>query len=134
MSSIEKEKLTNEQSVQVIKEMLELSQSRLKSDGILFLVWGWSSSVGYFFLYYLPGKVATGYWIDKGIHILKIVLPLMAILFTANYLYQQNKRVSTYIGISVRYVWLTVIGSMVAINLIQFNVLNECKEIQSYYI
>ena len=125
MDSKAEVKLTNEQSVQVIKEMLELSQTRLKSDGILFLVWGWSSAISYFFLYYLPGRIAIGYWLAKGIHVLKILLPLIVILYTIYYLYQQNKRVSTYIGISVRYVWITVIASMVAINLIQFNVLGR---------
>lgn len=125
MNSNAQDKLTNEQSVQVIKAMLELSQTRLKSDGILFLVWGWSSTLSYFFLYYLPARMATGYWLTKGINILKIALPVLAILFTAYYLYKQNKRVSTYIGTSIRYVWATVIGSMVAINLIQFNILGE---------
>lgn len=125
MEQVEQDKFTEEQSLNVINEMLKFSKRRLRSDGILFLVWGWMSVISYYFLYYLPGTIAIGYWIAKAINFLKILLPILAILFTIYYLYQQSRRVSTYIGISIRYVWITVITSMALVNLIQFNVLGE---------
>jgi len=38
---------------------------------------------------------------------------------------KQRKKVQTYIGISLRYVWISLFVCMVLVNLIQFNVLQD---------
>ena len=41
------ETITEEQSFKVIREMIQLSQKKIKTDGILLLIWGYAMSVSY---------------------------------------------------------------------------------------
>ncbi len=68
-----------EQSIRVIRKMISVSQHRLKSDGILFIIWGWLFFVGYLFEYLSPKFVMT-YRTDQIINIAGLVLAVM-ILF-----------------------------------------------------
>jgi drug/metabolite transporter (DMT)-like permease len=56
---------------------------------------------------------------------LGIILGAAAALFTIYYLIKQRKKVQTYIGISLRYVWTSLFLSTVLVNLIQMNVLHS---------
>jgi hypothetical protein len=47
---------------------------------------------------------------------------MFALAFTAYYIWSQRKKVQTYIGISLRYVWISMFVCFALINLIQFNV------------
>jgi len=114
--------IDEQQSLQVIKEMIQVSQKRLRNDGILFIVWGWISFIGYFFLNYLTSVCITTYQIMEIVRALRILLPLLGLAYTMYYLLQQRKKVQTYIGISIRYVWFSLFVSMVMINHILFNV------------
>lgn len=109
------------QSIQVIREMIQVSHKKIRHDGILFIVWGW---IGFF-------TYMSEFLISTNIHTLPmkqfvkyagIILAIGGFVFTAFYLYRQRKRVTTYIGISLRYVWISLVVCMVLINLIQFNV------------
>ncbi len=113
------------QSLQVIKEMIQVSQSKLKNDGILFIIWGWISFTTYFFCNYLPSILVTTNQIMQIVRFFRVALPIFGIAFTLYYIFKQRKKVTTYIGISLRYVWGSLFFSMVLINLIQFNVLQE---------
>lgn len=53
------------------------------------------------------------------------VLPLLALAFTIYYIINERKKVTTYIGASLRYVWISLFGCMVLTNLILFNVTHE---------
>ena len=112
------------QSLQVIREMIQVSQKKLRSDGILLLVWGYAASLPSLIKYlkeilFLPNRV---------MFLLKFVdpvLPLLALAFTIYYIYNERKKVTTYIGASLRYVWISLFGCMVLTNLILMNVTHE---------
>ena len=112
------------QSLQVIREMIRVSQNKLKDDGIVLIVWGYAMSLMHL------GKYITEVWFlpNRIIHLLKFVdpvLPLLALTFTIYYIIRERKKVTTYIGISLRYVWVAWFISIVFTNLILFNVLKK---------
>ncbi|MBN2481792.1 MAG: hypothetical protein JXB19_08635 [Bacteroidales bacterium] len=113
-----------EQSIQVIREMISVSQKRLKNDGILFIIWGWLFFAGYLFDY-LSSKIVMTYQIRKFANTAGIVLAIAAMLYTGYYIYIQKRKVFTYIGVSLRYVWISLFFSLVLVNLIQANVVHE---------
>jgi hypothetical protein len=112
------------QSIQIIREMIQVSQKKLKNDGILFIVWGWIMFTNYLIMF-LVRKIVLTYTVSKLLNYIPSVLLLSALVFTIYYIYTQRKKVKTYIGVSLRYVWVSVFVSMVLINLIQFNVLHK---------
>ena len=116
--------LDETQSLLVIKEMIQVSKNKLKRDGILFIVWGWllfyKSILGY-----VERKFVLSFEIQKIMNYLGFVLLIASIGFTSYYLLKQRKKVRTYIGISLRYVWISLFVCMVLVNLIQFNVLHS---------
>lgn len=116
--------LNETQSLLVIKEMIKVSRNKLKQDGILFIVWGWAlfyvSLSGY-----IERSFALTFEIKKLLNLLGIAFPLISVAFTVYYLLKQRKKVQTYIGISLRYVWISLFVCMVLVNLVQFNVLQN---------
>lgn len=112
------------QSLKVIREMIQVSQKKLRNDGILLIVWGYAASlpalINYFKeILFLPNRV---------MFLLKFVdpvLPLLALAFTIYYIINERKKVTTYIGASLRYVWISLFGCMVLTNLILYNVTHE---------
>ncbi|MBS2096676.1 hypothetical protein [Carboxylicivirga linearis] len=117
--------LNEEQSLLVIRQMIEVSQQKLKNDGILFILWGWIAVINYFVLNYLVDIYTPTYHLMKVVHALRLILPLGGIAYTIYYMYQSRKKVKTFISISLRYVWIGLLACMVLINLIQFNVLHQ---------
>ena len=114
--------IDEKQSLQVIREMIQVSQKKLRNDGILFILWGWISFISYFFLSYLTSVCITTHQIMQIVRPLRVILPLLGFAYTLYYILNQRKKVQTYIGISIRYVWFSLFISMVLINLILFNV------------
>ncbi|MGD2035299.1 MAG: hypothetical protein PVF73_09605 [Bacteroidales bacterium] len=116
--------LNETQSLLVIKEMILVSKNKLKQDGILFIVWGWVlffvSTSGY-----IERGLALTFGIKKVLNVVGVALPLIALIFSVYYLIKESKKVQTYIGISLRYVWISLFVCMVLVNLIQFNVLHS---------
>lgn len=116
--------LNETQSLLVIREMIQVSKNKLKQDGILFIVWGWVlffvSTTGY-----IERGLALTFGIKKVLNVLGVALPLIALIFSVYYLIKESKKVQTYIGISLRYVWISLFVCMVLVNLIQFNVLHS---------
>jgi hypothetical protein len=113
-----------QKSIQVIREMLKVSQKRLKNDGILFIVWGWIM----FYVYlagFIESKSVMTFMLKKTLAYSGYMLGIAGILFTLVYIIRQHKKVQTYIGISLRYVWTSMVLCLVLINLIQFNVLHK---------
>ncbi len=112
------------QSFQVIKEMIQVSQKKLKNDGILFVLWGWvmfyTNIEGF-----LKREIILTFQISRILDYSVVVLTLFAIGFTVYYILKQRKKVQTYIGISLRYIWISMFVSLVLINLIQFNVIHK---------
>lgn len=116
--------MSEEQSFHLIRQMIDLSKKKMKNDGILFILWGWVGFINYFVCGYLSAVVPFPYKLQYLSNILSIVLLISGFAYTVYYLFQQSKKYQSYISISVRYVWITLLGSMVLINLIQFNVLH----------
>jgi hypothetical protein len=112
------------QSLKVIREMIELSKKKIRNDGILLIVWGYAASLPALINYlkeilFLPNRL---------MFLLKFVdpvLPLLALFFTIYYILTQGKKVTTYIGASLRQVWISLFGCMVLTNLILYNVTHE---------
>lgn len=112
-----------QQSLQVIKEMVQVSRKKLKNDGILFILWGWIGFISYF-LEYLTQTVPHTYQFSIFKSYTTVILPIAGIILTVIYLIRKSRKVSTYIGIALRYVWIAMFVGMVLINLIQANVLH----------
>jgi hypothetical protein len=112
------------QSIQVIREMIHISQKKLKNDGILFVLWGWImfyvNIVGF-----IERKVVLTFQIQRTLDFAGIVLGILTLGFSIYYIIKQLKKVQTYIGISLRYIWISLFVCLVLINLIQFNVLHK---------
>jgi len=121
---ISSEPFDENQSIEVIREMIRVSQRKLRSDGILFILWGWVSFTNYFFLNYLTSILLPPAQLIKTVHALRIILPAAAFVYTLYYVLQQGKKVQTYIGISLRYVWVSLFFCLVLVNVIQFKVLH----------
>ena len=112
------------QSLTVIKEMIAVSRIKLRQDGILFIVWGW---VLFYvsFSGFINRSIVLTYQMNRIISRLGIILGAAAALFTIYYLIKQRTKVQTYIGVSLRYVWISFFLSTVLVNLIQMNVLHS---------
>lgn len=119
------EYLDETQSLNVIREMIQVSRNKLKNDGILFIVWGWIFFINYLFLNYLPNRILLSLKTMDLVHGLRVILPVSGLIFTLYYILKQRKKVQTYIGISLRYVWISLFASMVLVNVIQMNVLHQ---------
>ena len=112
------------QSFQVIKEMNQISQKKLKNDGLLFILWGWvmfySGLSGY-----IVREVLLSHRFERFLGVFGKVFGLLVVAYTVYYIWRQRKKVQTYIGISLRYVWISMVGCFVLINLILYNVLHQ---------
>ena len=118
------DKFDESQSLQLIQEMLQVSQRKLKKDGVLLILWGWIMTIHYLVIYIL-GKTNPSYQVNRTFKYLVIGFVLFGFAFTLYYILKQRKKVQTYIGVSLRYVWVSMFFSMVLVNLIQNNVLHE---------
>jgi len=112
------------QSLQVIKEMIQVSQKKLKNDGVLFILWGWIIFYNYI-SWYVINEIVTTYQIYMGFEYFAKGLVVFAFAFTIYYIFRKSKKVTTYIGISLRYVWISLIICLSLVNLIIFNVIHE---------
>jgi hypothetical protein len=112
------------QSIQVIKEMIQVSQKKLKNDGVLFILWGWVMFYNYILSYVLRDVVTT-FQIRKGFQYFGTGLGIFAFAFTIYYIFRNSKKVTTYIGISLRYVWISLIVCLSLTNMILFHGLKE---------
>ena len=94
-------------------------------DGTLFILWGWIAFINYFFLGYMTRVMVATHQMMQGVHILEILLPLLGLAYTIYYILKRKEHVQNQSGISLRYVWIGLVVSLVLVNLIQFNVLQS---------
>jgi len=118
------ESFDENQSIQVIKEMIQVSQKKLKNDGVLFILWGWIIFYNYI-SWYVISNIVTTYQIYKGFEYFAKGLVVFAFAFSIYYIFRKSKKVTTYIGISLRYVWISLIVCLSLVNLIIFNTIHE---------
>lgn len=112
------------QSLQIIKEMIYVSQKKLKNDGVLFILWGWIIFYNYI-SWYVINQMVTTYQIQKGFEYFAKGLVVFAIAYSIYYILKKSKKVTTYIGVSLRYVWITLIVCLSLVNMIIFNAIHE---------
>jgi hypothetical protein len=118
------EKFDEVQSLRVIREMIEVSRKKLQNDGILFILWGYAlcySALSRF----LISKILFSNAQVKSFKYTGTLLSILVFGYTIYYLWNQRKKVQTYIGISLRWVWFSAVFCMVLINLIQNNILHS---------
>ncbi|MFC2096738.1 hypothetical protein ACFLSI_00245 [Bacteroidota bacterium] len=117
---VQEKEFSEQDSILVIKEMIQVSRKRIENNGILFIIWGWTwfivETKG--FLLDLIGETDRLYWIFDNVGALLLTL---AILFTVYYVFFKKKRIKSYISNSLKFVWFSVAASVVLINLILFN-------------
>jgi hypothetical protein len=113
-----------QKSLQIIKEMIEVSQKRLNINGILFIIWGWLLFIGNL-VSYIEQKIVILYPINKVLDYCGISMLIFALAYSIYFFIKQNNKVRTYIDLSLRYVWVSMLCSLVLINLIQGNVVHE---------
>ncbi len=112
------------QSIQVIKEMIQVSQKSFKNDGILFLLWGWLMFISYVLNYIMYNIVITRQ-MERISDNLRFAITLIAIAYTLYYVFKKTKKVKTYIGISLRYVWISLIVCLALTSMIIHNVIQQ---------
>jgi hypothetical protein len=111
-------------SIRIIREMIKVSQKKLRRDSILFVIWGWVFTISNIFNF-ISGKAVLTHLLKKTMSYLSYATGIVALAFTIYYIYRQRMKVQTYIGTSIRYIWIAMIFCMVFINLIQGNVLHK---------
>lgn len=115
--------LDEAQSLRVIKEMIKVSRNNFKNDGILFIVWGWIllySSLSEF----IKRDVLLLHRTQNLISVLGVIMGVLAIVFSIYYIVKQRRIIQTYIGVSLRYVWFSLVVSLMLANVIMANVLH----------
>jgi hypothetical protein len=113
-----------DKSFDLIREMIRTSQKKLRNDGILFIVWGWINFINCLSEYIL-GFTNAMQAQKATIKYAVVALMMAGLVFTFVYIYRQRQKATTYIGTSLRYVWISLFVCLVLINLVQFNVLHE---------
>ena len=118
------EQFDERQSLQLIKEMIEVSQTKLKSDGILFIIWGWLMLLSNM-ASFIEQKTTILYPFNIILDYSGIALGAIVLAYSIYYLVNQSKKIKTYIDISLRYIWISMFCCLVLINLILNNVLHQ---------
>jgi hypothetical protein len=104
--------LTETQSLQVIRDMIEVSRNNFKNDGILFILWGWIFFISAFVRFLLRALIITqeiAWYVNRSL----LVLLLFGVIFSINYIYNRRLLVKTYTGQILRYLW----GAIIFLNL-----------------
>ena len=91
------ESFDESKSLQVIREMIGVSQKKLQNDGILFILWGWLMFYNYISSYFLREFVLT-YPIKKTFDYAGYVIAILAIGFSLFYILKQSKKVQPTSG------------------------------------
>ena len=112
------------QSRKIIREMINTSRENINSHGILFIFWGWINFIN-FFSEYLSGKVVINYQLLQIERTARVILPIIGLIFTIIYVVYHREKVTTYISVTLRYVWISVFMCLILTNIIQFNVLRQ---------
>jgi len=120
----ENQEFNEVQSLKLVRQMIEISHKKLRTDGILFVVWGWIGFLSGFWQYLIRTYPHT-YSLDQVSRWIITPLPVAGLIFTLVYLYRKSRKATTYLSISLRYVWISLFFTMVLINLIQYNVLDK---------
>lgn len=105
--------------------MIGFPKNIMKKQGNLFILWGWLLLFTSL-IRYIEMRVVYSFLAENIMKIFIIILPVIVVTFTGYYLVEISKDKS---GRSTRkklyYLWISLIGCMILINLIQYNVLHQ---------
>lgn len=74
---------------------------------------------------FVERKIILTFQIHRMLDISGIIFIVLAIGFSIFFMLRHRQKVQTYIGISLRYVWISMFVSLVLINLVQSNVAHK---------
>ncbi len=114
------------ESLKVIREMIQVSRKRLENNGILFIIWGWLMFVIYI-SDFLRNRLVLTYTVREIFRYAGLILIIAGIFYTVYAVFFKKKQVTTQIDKSLLYVWLSWFAARVLINLILFNELHEAE-------
>lgn len=112
------------ETFELVRNMIAVSKAQMNQDGILLIVWGWVLFVTNFILNYLPGVMKVSNKTIWTIEPLTKILPGIAAAYTLYYLFKKSK-VRTFIGTTIKHIWIGLIIVYVLANLIISNVLGQ---------
>ena len=118
------ETFSETQSLKVIQEMIQTAKNRHNQDGVLFIFWGWLMVVWGLWLH-IPQNIVVTSTITDIVRYLNPIFPLGGLAFTIIYLVRRNRQIKSYIGRTLLYVWLGMLGCVVLSNLIDMNYIND---------
>ena len=124
METSQSHEFDEQKSIQVIQKMLQVSKRKFQSDGILIILWGWIMFIHNVVSFAL-GQSNLSNQTRHGVKYVTTALIIVGFAYTIYYLLRQRRKVQTYIGISLRYVWASMFFALVLVNVIQFRVLHE---------
>ena len=111
----------NEQdSLLVIKKMIQVSRRRMENNGILFIIWGWIMFIVYL-MDYLERQIVLTYNLNMTLRYTESALMILAILLTIYIVFIKKKKVKSYINDSLKIVWFSMAASLVLTNIIILN-------------
>lgn len=113
------DQIDENQSLMIIKEMIQVSQKKIKNDGILFIVWGYVMLYNYLSSYILRNLVIS-FQVEDAFRYFGNGLGIAAFAYTIYYIYKKSRKTSTYISISLRYVWISLIICLSMTNIIMY--------------
>ena len=96
------ENFSPEQSLQVIQSMISKTKQDMSDNGIYFLVWGWITFIA------CTGQFVLKHIIKSEQHYQVWWLVMVGIVFSIWYGIKEDKqrRVKTYIGEAIKYLWI----------------------------
>jgi hypothetical protein len=103
MNTSEKE-FTPQESLQLIRLMIESTKSSISDNSHFFLLWGWATLIGCLMQYYL--LVIVKYIHHYYAWFITPIALLLHIIFI--YKYKRQERVKTFIDEANRYVWVII--------------------------
>ena len=101
--------LSNQESLKIIREMIDKAKTGLKDDGFYYLLWGWvvllSSLIHFTWLQLAPGPYAALTW---------AVIPFIGVAGTVYWRLKQKNRpkVKSYFKTLTSFLWMGIVACM----------------------
>jgi hypothetical protein len=113
-TQINEENFSPEQSLQLIRSMINSTRQDMSAKGIYFMVWGWLTFIA-----------CVGQFVLKNIfqyekHYVVWWLMMIGVVFTIYYSSRERKKskVKTYVGDSLKYLWIGMGASYFVLSMI----------------
>ena len=100
------------------------SNNLLANYGVLFMLWG-GAGVLKFGLDYIDKYANISILMRQSIRIMGYLVIILWLIGTIYFLYKHGQAKLTYYGLTLRFVWVSMVLAMVLINVIQMNVLKN---------